>query len=249
MKIRNGFVSNSSSSSFIIFTDNELKTRDDVKSIICGNHDIDSIIKYRIFKKCISCLNRLSEENKITENERQIFNKVLEDCDCHLSSDMFYYDNTLHYEHVYSYEVINSVFESLKKGENKEILWDGNYPILEKRVLYKFNKWEDKLKENEYLFNIIYRNVRYDLDNWIYNYKFNSLWLGDKLIENEVNKIAHVLTKQIINYITEYLIKDCHAYIIKYCTDDGKSSKIDYIMESETPLKQYTKFLIVENNH
>ena len=85
------------------------------------------------------------------------------------------------------------------------------------------------------MYNIIYDNFYHsilfkDLGSDKSHIRINNLYSLDKDIYN-IKEIADKLTIEEINILLEYN-KDNIVYFIDYCTDDNKSSQIDYVMRS-----------------
>ena len=246
MKIRNGFVSNSSSSSFIIFVDNELNTKEDIRNNTGGNHSIGTIKSFKRMKKALNTIKTLYKENLINEDQKKSLLELLNGYSLH-EKGLFFWENdeTIDFEYTPNYKITNQLYKSLVKGKDLQIEYIDNHPQLERRVLYKIGNWKEKLNKGQYLYNVLYNNFLHQLrytdifnnDPFSTNIsspicrELETITWNDKNNNELLKSIAEKMTNIEINNILDRY-SDNVAYIIDYCTDDGVFDNIDSIMRS-----------------
>jgi len=118
MKIRNGFVSNSSSSSFVILLPDNFNTEEYVKSRI--NTLESKYVKGEILEHFDIDTTNLNEDDLVVEKAIEIINQFIED------SSVYNYDTYIEYETVYQFlnEYIIAEVESGSGDSGEGILID-----------------------------------------------------------------------------------------------------------------------------
>ena len=241
MKVRNGFVSNSSSSSFVIFSEKEIEEKNDIIEYIADNwsymNDIDT---YLNAKHTLTLMKKLKANNSISNKEYKQFEKTLEKS-CYESDAFFWANidaNDINFEYVPRYKVENFIWNAFLKGKDKKLKFDNNsYPIdYEYRTMYKLDNWQDDLKNHKgFIYKLLRSNIVYDLEDislnnlcksLIYN-PLNRYNLDDNSLKNRKELIDYIVNKE-VNHILEKF-SNHKVYLIGFCTDDGKTTEIDYV--------------------
>lgn len=215
MKIRMGFVSNSSSSSFIIYG-NKVETEDDLQALLGTNKKYINTEAKKYYKGCRNCcentfdylfdkFKNVDETLKITDDE-QYYNleerKVYE-----VDPDIFY--NKLNDKDSWICKVIK---------ENVEM-------SLSNMKIKHRDTWT--LEENVYCYDYLQAS---DCNKNLYE---------DMIKVFTKEGIEEV--KSSFNHVRNLLGNGMKVYFISFCTDDGKPEPFDSFFRSGIPFRNANK--------
>ena len=245
MKIRKGFVSNSSSSSFIIFVDEELKTKEDIKNYVGSNCNKYDINLYRKLRNTLNEINDLYRDKKINDKQKRLFQKLINKA-TYNNRKLFYWpeeDNEIDFSYTPSCKIIKSLYESIERNKEAELPFDeSGWPLYEKRKLYKISNWKNLLKKDQYLYNVLYSNFYHTiLYKDLFGDEFGNTYIKINNFDyitcknNDNETLLKKLTEEMVASEIEIILdlnKDNIVYFIDYCTDDGESTFIDNVMRS-----------------
>ncbi len=261
MKIRNGWVGNSSSSSFILLLDNP-ENREEFETWFedCGYRSKDENEKIEKIKSTINSVKTLYNNNSISFDDANtiidsmrdtikdipgvfLFNNSIDNC--------LLIENNIYYSEFTCEKVMDLLWDAWNKQgiancSESEFCKEDNI-----RVFNKIEDWKEQLDDkNSYLYQTIQEEVERGLrDNLDYkingdniNLKYREYHCFDDTISvydisdsKSYRDFIDMLTQQKIDYIRGVLLddyKNLNCYVITFCSDDGESTDFDYIGRS-----------------
>lgn len=241
MKIRSGFVSNSSSSSFLIFSPKEVETKQDILEYIADNWAYEDDIKtYLNAKHALTLVNKLKKH--LTKNEEHLLKEMIEKY-CY-KSDAYYFsfmgeNEQVEFEYTPRYQIENALYDAYLKGKGKELKFDEkSYPIdYEYRTMYKIDNWQEDLKNHKgFIYKRLRYNILHDLEYNIslndecmipINQPLNRYNIPDNILDKRTKIVDYIVEQEIEKILSEY--GQHTVYLIGFCTDGGDTTQIDYV--------------------
>lgn len=251
MKIRSGFVSNSSSSSFIIWSKDEWKSAEDLQDWLdpCGTFTMDELKYNKKTRESVRLLKSLKNRGQINNGQYEHIIDVMKDADYNLGSPLDPY--------IPAKTVAKRIWN--KSNGIKPLKYspatspeDYDYPKDKKyRQIYEITDWRQQLfNKQSYLYNVIKDNVHSefyhdeiniernhsDRKGYMWNnctnldlscFMYSSRDPECGAIKETIDKLTEQLTDYAVNDILETVPEDAHVYYIEWCTDDGESDEID----------------------
>ena len=258
MKVTNGWISNSSSSSFIINLPEKIKNEEDFSENFFNMDTIPSDEK----KMVKSIRNELKNKSELKNTEifpQLVANWIYNSENYCIDEDKMKIERiSSDKSHKQIVDYLWEKFQNCGKINSKDIL-DSKY---EYRKFYKISDIKEQLEdEKSYLYQVIRQNIYWQFEN-LYIDSTNSNnseqyftcqifdMLKDEDIEENLTNFVNLLTKKEIERIKEYyneVSKD--FYIITWCTDDGEATEWDTIMRSQkTPIMKTDLCIRDENS-
>lgn len=215
MKIRTGFVSNSSSSSFIIYG-HKVETEDDLENLLSTNKKYINKEAKKYYKE---------DKNHSNEAFEYLFDKFKKaDKNTIITEDDQYYD--LAERNVY--EVDPKIFyESLSNKDS----WI--HKAIEENV--RMSTCDIKIK---------HRDSCTSEENFYFTEYLQIDQVNKELFEDMVKLFTKEGVEEVkanFNWVKNRLEKDMKVYFISFCTDDGKPEPFDSFFRSGIPFRNANK--------
>lgn len=262
MKIRNGFVSNSSSSSFIVLM-GDPETKEEFNTWVgdCGAYCKEELEDVKLSIKVAKVVDKMREDGIITHKQENMMIFKLERSNLIIelrnmarrwalenykpSSAYINYDdssskNKLEIDGLdYKEYTRKKVSEELYKAwENRGVVTkfeDDGFPI--EPNIRQFNEipnWQEQLKDKKsWLYNTFKYHARYLLEDALCSNLNVNGWeyVNSDCCDALLDKIAEENVQKMLDCYETYTKEDYNlkCYIITFCTDDGKSTDMDYI--------------------
>jgi len=266
MKIRCGFVSNSSSSSFVFIVDEKLNKADDldkwIESDSYSDRDEETV---KNGNEILEYINK----NKVPDNIKNkirdfINNRLLDVNDAYLWDD----DEKIRTEFIEHEDVLKQFKKAFERGAGKkmEIIYDEDfddyYPSenIEHRNIYEYPNWKDELIQRKgYIYSTLKYNISREISDFdikesvprtIYNaldYDYRAVC--DTNVKKAIKLLIDTLTNEVCDMILDmFKDKDYHAYYVSWCTDDGESCKEEYYLRSRDAYEDFLWFFERNNS-
>lgn len=264
MKIRKGFVSNSSSCSFLVLLDDEPNTEVDMKEYcdLYGN-----ITPYE--EKLNENLKKISDNfDKLPKDILPAIKNIMSDVTRH--TNLFYFSDDEKYEpdDVWTPQMVaEELQKEYEAGKGKIIEMEQDeefsnnyYPkgYIPVEQWLSFPKWKEDLQNpNGYFRRAIKDNIRRELEEVEFSedMKMESydrpleMWRYEKNSKQwkTFEELLEMLTQEHVEWILNEF-GDCQGYFIEYITDGDSKNPFRYIAETEVPFRNFP-FHLKYNNH
>ena len=275
MKIRNGFVSNSSSCSFLVLLDEKPNTEVDMKEYCAyhGSHHIGNLEDIKKLKNFADNLDKLPKD--ILDDAKDILKLATNNI-----RGIYFWKNTCKTIDTSDVWTPQMVAEELQReyeaGKGKEFhmevdkdgdnlpMGSENWNIPEEQFM-PFKDWIKDLKNPKgYFRRAIRDNIEkaltnrdiFTTDDCEMTIQYSDIrdifdrwkWCEDNTKEyKDLNNMVEKITNEYIERILEEF-GDCQAYFVHYVTDGESKNPFRYIAESCEPFKNFPLF-IKYNNH
>lgn len=264
MKIRKGFVSNSSSCSFLVLLDEEPNTKVDMKEYcdLCGNltpyeEQLNENLKKisdnfdNIPKDVLPAIKKIMSE---ATYKTSLF--FVPDCDVY-NPDEVWTPEMVAEEFQKEYEAgKGKVLEMEQDEEFSNAYYPKGYIPVEQWL--SFPTWKEDLQNpNGYFRRAIKDNIRRELEEVEFSedMKMESydrpleMWRYEKDSKQwkTFEELLEMLTQEHVEWILNEF-GDCQGYFIEYITDGDSKNPFRYIAETEVPFRNFP-FHLKYNNH
>ena len=268
MKVRSGFVSNSSSCSFLVLLDEEPNTEVNMKEY-CDKYGSAYKDELELSKN----LKTLSDNlDKIPDELKEALKSVMTEASYGDKICGWVDEETGKYDpdNEWTPEMVADEFQKeYEAGKGKEFhmevdedgdnlpMGSKNWNVPEEQFM-PFKDWKEDLKNPKgYFREAVKQYVKWELEDTEIKRGMTTTYCdierpldglySDDELKEPFDKIVETITQRYIDFVLESY-GDCQAYFVHYVTDGVSNNPFRYVAETTEPFKNFPLF-IKYNNH